>query len=114
MTISPALLLFAAAFSFFEKVVDRLADELDVYQVHPRVGFVEHDERGVLADELQQLGALDLAPGKTEVDVPFEEIGQVQFPGKSGDLFRREISVFSTRRYGGVSPSLTPLTAGGR
>ena len=96
--------LFAA-----EYMVGVLADEVNVLQVHTGLGLVQENQVGVLQQQLEQFGALDLPAGKANVDFAVEKVQQIEplANSSSSSPLRRALAVIS-------SLSFTPRMVGGR
>ena len=73
-----------AAALLLEQVGDDLAHHLEVLQVHARFRFVQEHHLGILGQQLQEFGALELTPGKAVIDLPVQKLGEIV--GRGQDL----------------------------
>lgn len=71
--LQPALGISGSRFPSPQEFVDGPADEPNVFQVDAGLGFVDQSQVRPLDEKLQQLGAFQLAAGKTVVHIAVQK-----------------------------------------
>ncbi len=71
-----------------QQFIRHLPDDIHSLQVNARVRLIHHHEPGVGDQQLEQLGAFDLAPGKTDVDVALQKRLRMKDPRQIVNLLR--------------------------
>ncbi len=94
---------------FLEQFSDDLSHHLEILQVHAGFRFVQEHHPGILGQQLQKFGALDLTAGKAVVDFPVQERGEII--GRGQDLV---VHAGPRSRPSKCLSVLTPRMVGGR